>query len=119
MRILLEYLIWYIIMQSLIDNQRRIHDNLYEKLENLMLNFENIDQIDDYNNLRTIADRIRIMNKNIEYLVNECLEIQIILKNNNYIKDKKLIEKLNEEEEENNKIKKLLPFLLLINNLSR
>lgn len=99
-------------MQNIVNKQRNIHDKLYLSMENLLIYFPKIINLNEkYRN--NILDKIRIMNKDIKMILNKSNEILIDLKNKQCIKDDKLIHDLNDEEKEYNDIKEILPILML------
>ena len=90
--------------------ETKIHE-LYEFLDNLMGNLNEFKNFDK-NSLSNFIDKLRLMNKTIDYLKDEIIGLLGDLKNNGCNLDDKLVERLQEEEETSQMIQEIAPLVL-------
>jgi len=101
-------------MDSILDHEREIIENLYTNLENLVcLLYKNTDKIDNNDHKNNFIDKLRLLNNSIKNINNEIFDLMIDLKNKNCILDENLVNRLEEEENTNRMIHDLSPLMLM------
>lgn len=100
-------------MNDIIDYQREKFDELFEKLEFILINLDKSILEMDNKSQHNLVEKLRLFNNSIDNLDFEANDILCDIKNNISLIDNSMNKKIEEHENNSKLIKKLYPIMLL------
>lgn len=101
-------------MDTIINYEREKVDSLYHNLENLLIVLgQNASKIKGEDTINNLIDKIRLLNRTIDDLNIDAMDLLVDLKHLNCELDEHLSRRLEEEENTNRMVRDLTPLMLL------